>query len=276
MVQRLPPPVLAFASRKGGTAKTSVAVNVSAALAELGARVLLVDLDSQANATTWLGADEDRNLAEVRAEVAELAPVPSPFDGVDVVPSSGLALQQAERVLSGEISPETIFRDALAKALPGPWNVVILDTPPALGIATTSALVASSSVLIPVESSAVSLQGVRGVVEALKAIRRLNPDVGIGGVVMGRLDRTRLGREVLESLRAKFGEKFVPVSIRDRVTVREAWGHRQPVPQYDPQGDAAEDYRELARWIADTYSIALRATSAPRATRATQASPATP
>lgn len=276
MVQRPLPPVLAFASRKGGTAKTSVAVNVSAALAELGARVLLVDLDSQANATVWLGVDEDRNLAEVLADGAELVPVRSPVDGVDVVPSSGLWLQKAERVLAGEISPETIFRDALAKALPGPWDVVVLDTPPALGIATTSALVAASSVLIPVESSAVSLQGVRGVVESLKAVRRLNPNVGIGGVVMGRLDRTRLGREVLESLRAKFGEKFVPVCVRDRVTVREAWGHRQPVTQYDPQGDAAEDYRELAQWIANTYSLALRATCDPLATRATQASHATP
>jgi len=93
---------------------------------------------------------------------------------------------------------------------------------------------------------------------------------------MGRLDRTRLGREVLESLRAKFGEKFVPVCVRDRVTVREAWGHRQPVTQYDPQGDAAEDYRELAQWIANTYSLALRATCDPLATRATQASHATP
>jgi len=276
VVQRPLPPVLAFASRKGGTAKTSVAVNVSAALAELGARVLLVDLDSQANATVWLGVDEDRNLAEVLADGAELVPVRSPVDGVDVVPSSGLWLQKAERVLAGEISPETIFRDALAKALPGPWDVVVLDTPPALGIATTSALVAASSVLIPVESSAVSLQGVRGVVESLKAVRRLNPNVGIGGVVMGRLDRTRLGREVLESLRAKFGEKFVPVCVRDRVTVREAWGHRQPVTQYDPQGDAAEDYRELAQWIANTYSLALRATCDPLATRATQASHATP
>jgi len=133
-----------------------------------------------------------------------------------------------------------------------------------LGLCTLSSMVAATQILIPVESSAVSLAGVSGVLQALKSVRRLNESVTVAGVLMARQDRTKLGREVVESLRKKFGSKFVPHPIRDRVTVRESWGYKKPVTLYDPEGDASADYRAVARWIANN------------ALHATHGSPATP
>ena len=236
---------LSLASRKGGTGKTAVAVNLAAGLAERGVRVLLVDLDSQANASAWLGATETRGLAETFVDGKNLADavVETRF-GVDLIPSSGLWLAKAEKLLAGEPGAELIFRKAVEK-LPERWDYLIFDTPPSAGLATVSALVASVEVIVPVESSAVSLRGISGLMQVLRPIReRLNPSLRVR-VLMARLDRTKLGAEIVDTLAAKFGDRFLSARIRDRVCVREAWGHAEPVTVYDPDGDASADYRAL-------------------------------
>jgi len=271
MVSRTAPPIVAFASRKGGTGKTAATVNLASALGEQGQAVLVVDIDSQANCSHWLGVGESRNLAEALVDGSQLEPVKTSVPGVDLIPSSGLALAKAEKILGGECGAEVLFRTALGKILPGPWNAVIIDTPPALGIATMNALVACRDVIIPVESSTVSLQGVAGVVQALRTVKRLNESVRIAGVLMARMDRTRLAREVLDSLAEKFGGKLIPHVIRDRVTVRESWGYRQPVTVYDPSGDAAQDFRALADWFASKYIPAAPALHDTRVTQEREA-----
>jgi len=271
MVKRKPPPIISFASRKGGVAKSASTVNIAAALGELGHRVLVIDLDSQANCSHWLGVGENTNLAEALTDGARLDPIKTPVEGVDLIPSSGLALAKAERILAGEVGAETLLRTALEKILPGHWDIVLIDTPPSLGLPTMAALVASSEIIVPVESSALALQGVAGVVMALKAVRRLNESVRIAGILMARMDRTRLAREVLESLKNKFGDKLIPHTIRDRVTVRESWGYRQPVTVYDPQGDSACDYRDVARWMASRYISSITGSSALQDRQTTQA-----
>jgi len=271
MVNRIkPPPIVSLASRKGGVAKTAVTVNCAAALGELGHRVLVVDLDSQSNCSHWLGIGENKNLAEALIDGVRLEPVKTPVPGVDLIPSSGLALAKAERILAGEVGAETLLKTALERILPGGWDIVLIDTPPALSLPTMAALVASNEIIVPVESSALALQGVAGIFVALKAVRRLNESVKIAGILMARMDRTRLAREVLESLKKKFEGKLIPHLIRDRVTIRESWGYRKPVTMYDPDGDAANDYRDLARWMATRYIAAKRAIGEGNALQATR------
>jgi len=246
--------IVAWASRKGGTGKSACAVNVAAALGEAGKKVLVADLDSQANATAWLGQKETRALAEAFADGKDLeaAVVKTEFPGVDLIPSSGLWLAKCEKLLAGEPGAELIFRKAVEK-LSERWDFVFLDTAPAASLTTISALVAAHEVLIPVESSAVSLKGIAGILQAIKPIReRLNPSLRYR-IVMARMDRTRLGSEICETLTAKFGDRFLPVRIRDRVTVRESWGHQKPVTVYDSDGDAASDYRALSGALQATH-----------------------
>lgn len=241
---------LSIANQKGGTAKTATAVNLAAALAERGRRVLLIDLDPQANASAWFGVrDDGRGLLDVLTDQAELTDLirPTSVDGVDLVPATP-ALVGAERALAREVAAETLLRRKLKKLPADSWSYVIFDTPPTLGILTLSALVASGEVLIPVECHAVALAGLAQLLQTLEAVReRLNPELVVAGVVACRLDgRTRHAQDVLEELRSKLGRQVLKTAIRESVRVAEAWSFAKPVTTYAASSTGAEDYRALA------------------------------
>ena len=249
----------AVTNQKGGSGKTTSAVNLAAAAGELGRRVLVVDLDPQASASAWLGTpDGGRGLLDVLTEGAALADlvVETPAAGVDLIPSSAW-LANVDRALAGEVGAELAFRDAV-KALPERWDLVLVDCPPALGLLTVSALAAVREVVVPVETSAMALAGLAALLRTVERVRdRLNPGLAVRAVLPCRVDaRTNLARDVVAHLRERFGSLVTETTIRESVRVREAWSFGQPVTTYDPRGAGAEDYRAAARELLDLTEAA--------------------
>ena len=240
---------LAFVNQKGGVGKTTSAVNVAAALAEMGRRVLLVDLDPQGCAGAWFGVRSDgKGLLDVlsgNGSLVDLVSVSS-VPGVDVVPASEW-LSSADRSLSGEVGAETILRKAIAR-LPARWDFVLVDCPPALGLLVVSALVAVREVFVPVEASTMALGGLARLVQTVDRVKeRLNPDLRLSHILAVRVDsRTNLSRDVVDHLREKFGDLVLETVVRESVRFREAWSFSKPITIYDPKGPGAEDYRSVA------------------------------
>ena len=240
---------LAVVNQKGGSGKTTTTVNLAAALGEIGSQVLVVDLDPQASASAWLGSKHaGRELLEVFTDKGSLAALVrgTGTPGVDLVPSSTW-LAGVEKALASEVGAELILREAMAE-LSEPWDFVLLDCPPSLGLLTVSALCAAREVLVPVEASSMALAGLAGVMQTVDRVRdRLNPALAVSEILVCRVDaRTNLSREVVERLRERFGKLVMNSVVRETVRLREAWSFAQPVTIYDPRGRGAEDYRDAA------------------------------
>jgi chromosome partitioning protein len=254
---------LAVANQKGGSGKTTCAVNLGAALAELGQRVLLVDLDAQASASSWLGVqDGGRGLLEVFTANGNLTDLVRATDvpGLELVPASAW-LVGLEKALAGEVGAESILRRALGRLPRNRWDFVLLDTPPTLGLLSLSALVAGEELLVPVGSSTLELGGLAALVETTERVReRLNPRLRLGAVLLCRTDtRTRLAREVEASVRERFGARVLRATVPESVRLREAWSHGAPITRYAPTSSAAAAYRAAARELLDSKPAATRA-----------------
>lgn len=240
---------IAIAMQKGGSGKTTTAVNLAAALAERGQRVLVVDCDPQANASSWLGvADAGKGIFAALCENEALKPLihETTAPGVAIIPSSPW-LVGAERALASEVGAETILKRKL-RPLAGSYDVALIDTPPTLGVLTVGALVAADNVLIPCEAHVLALNGLAQLLSTIETVKdRLNDKLALMGIVACRVDaRTRHGVEIVEELRRRFpGETFRAV-IRESVRLAEAPSFGQPITVYDPKGAGAEDYRALA------------------------------
>ena len=246
---------LAVTNQKGGSGKTTTAVNLAAALGEAGRRVLVVDLDPQASASAWLGVkDGGRGLLEVFTDNGNVSDLVHETDaaGVDLVPSSAW-LANVEKALAGEVGAELVLRETMAELPADRWDFVLVDCPPALGLLTVSALCAVREVLVPVEASAMAMAGLASLLKTVERVRdRLNPELAVAAVLVCRVDsRTNLSRDVVDHLRQRFGELVMDAVVRETVRLREAWSFAQPVTTYDPRGHGAEDYRAVAAELLD-------------------------
>jgi chromosome partitioning protein len=245
--------IIAITNQKGGSGKTTTAVNLAAALGEKKKRVLLVDLDPQASATQWLSAqDGGRGLLDMFTNSATLADLIQPTETthVDLVPASSW-LVGAEKALAGEVGAETILRQNLQSLPAETWDYVLIDCPPSLGILTVNALTAVSEVIVPVESHVMALNGLAQLLKTVEVAKeRLNPDLEITGILACRVDaRTRHAQEVVEQLRSRFGKLAYPVVIRENVRLAECPSFKQPITKYDSRSYGAEDYRALAKVV---------------------------
>ncbi|HVT58946.1 MAG TPA: ParA family protein [Thermoanaerobaculia bacterium] len=241
---------LAITNQKGGAGKTTTAVNLAAALAELGRRVLVLDLDPQASASAWLGVrDGGTGLLEALRDggrpLAELARETS-APGVELIASS-VHLTRAERELAAELGGERVLWKLL-QDLPPRWDYVLVDCPPALGLLTANALVAVGEVLVPVEASMMAVAGLASLLQTVRrAQERLNPALAVAGIFACRVDaRTNLARDVVTALRERFPASFLVTVVRESVRLREAWAHSLPINRYAPKSSGAEDHRALA------------------------------
>ena len=242
---------IAILNQKGGSGKTTTAVNLAAALAERGRRVLLLDLDPAAAASSWLGFPEaNRGLLEVLTEGRDLAGLvqATSLAGLEIIPSS-MSLSGAEKALAGEIGVETLLRKRLARLPAGRWDYLIKDCPPSLGFLTVNALSAAQEVLIPVESHIMALGGLVCLAQTVEVVKeRLNPQLEICGILACRVDqRTNHSQEVVESLREKFGKLLYKTRIRENVRLAECPSFGKPITSYASSSAGAEDYRSLAQ-----------------------------
>ncbi len=242
--------IIAITNQKGGTCKTTTAVNLAAALGARGKRVLLIDLDPQASSSAWLAVrDGGKGLFEAFSEEQDLSKlvVSTQVPGVDLIPSSRW-LVGIEKTLSGEIGAEMMLRKRVEALQSRRWNYLFLDCPPSVGFLSLAALIAAKDVLVPVEVSSMAMAGVASLIGTLDKVReRLNPRLNLYGVLPCRVDmRTRIGRDIVASLKKHFGEKVFKSAIRETVRLKEAWSHAQPVTTYAPKSRAAADFLSLA------------------------------
>jgi chromosome partitioning protein len=244
---------VAILNQKGGSGKTTTAVNLSAALGELGRRVLLVDLDPQASASRWLAVDDVAGaLYDVLVQRQALEPYvqPTGVPGVDLVPARQ-DLAVAELEARRKPGAELVIRAALAK-LPRRWDVALLDCPPSLGLLTINALAAADEVLVPVEAHILALEGLADLLGTIELVREaLNPGLRVSGVLACRVSRTRRTREVVALLHQQFPETMLDTAVRESARLAEAPAFKQPILSYAPDSTGAEDYRAIAAaWLA--------------------------
>lgn len=242
--------VVAITNQKGGSGKTTTAVNLAAALAENGKRVLVVDLDAQTSASTWLGVqdDEDALLGVLAGQRALASAVRSTaFTRVDVVPASG-ALATAERALASEVGAELMLRHAIASLPRDRWDFILLDCPPTLGLLSVAALAASDEVLVPVEAHVMALAGLASLVQTVERVQhRLSPRLRLTAILACRVDsRKNLCQDVIATLRDRFGHKVLQSVVRENVRLAEAPSFSQPITFYDAKSTGADDYRAVA------------------------------
>jgi chromosome partitioning protein len=248
--------VIAIANQKGGVGKTTTAINLGGALAQLGKHVLCLDLDPQANLTVGLGIDlntVDKNIANVLIEPeTSLDSIirPTRTKNLDVAPAT-LELSGAEVELFNAIGREMALRDKITPEIAERYEYVIIDCPPTLGLLTLNALVAANGVIIPVQTQFYALKGVAALLRIIKTVQsRLNPGLKVLGLLPTFYDsRTILARDMLESLKDLGEHHLFATVIRQSVKIGEAPTAGVPITSYDKKSDAAKAFVDLAREV---------------------------
>ena len=252
--------MISVANQKGGVAKTTTSVNLGTALALRGHRVLVVDLDPQANATTGLGIDRrnvDKSTYDVLAGDAPIGDCvrTTAIKNLSVVPAS-LDLAGAEIELAGAMAREKKLAEAL-QGIAGEYELVFLDCPPSLGLLTVNALAAAQDLIVPVQCEYYALEGLGQLVETADRVRRsLNPELRIAGFVLTMFDgRTKLSSQVADEVRSHFGDLVYESIIPRSVRLSEAPSFGEPVVTLDPSSRGAVSYRKLAAEVESRYEL---------------------
>jgi chromosome partitioning protein len=243
--------IIAVANQKGGVGKTTTAVNLAASIAAAGQKVLLIDTDPQGNATTAIGFPKDPSRKTLYNTLILEEPISrsilsTQIAGLDLIPSDKNLVGATVELVNVE-NREHRLKQAL-EAVTANYAFVIIDCPPALDFLTLNALVASNSVLVPIQCEYFALEGVSELLDTLMRIRRtLNPDLAIEGIVMTMHDeRTTLSRQVTSDLRSFFGAQVFETIIPRNVRLAEAPSHGKPILIYDVHSSGAKAYEKLA------------------------------
>jgi chromosome partitioning protein len=239
--------IITISNHKGGVGKTTSAVNIGAGLRELGYRVLLVDLDPQANLSQSLGQPEaERTIYGAMRGQYPAQPI-TILKGLDLIAST-LDLSGAEVELSGEAGREYILSELLAPFRTS-YDYIIIDSPPSLGLLTINSFTASTGLLIPLQPHYLAFQGLTKLLEVVEKIqRRLNKELEVTGVFITQYDsRKVLIRDVVDTIGAHFGDKLLRTRIRENIALAEAPAMGLDIFRYNPKSNGAEDYLALCR-----------------------------
>lgn len=237
--------IIAIANHKGGVGKTTLVASVGAALASMGYRTLLVDLDAQANLTASLLPEEGerRTIYNALKEKTGL-PVALVRERLSLAPSA-LELAGIELELSGAMSREFILKDLLEPVASG-YDFVLLDCPPSLGLIAINAFVAATDVVIPLTAEALPFKGLSMIQEVLGMVRRrLNPSLRLSGIVLNRWAGRKLNRIVEEALRERYPDMVCQTKIRENISIAEAPLTKSDIFSYSPESNGAKDYQAL-------------------------------
>ena len=246
--------IIAIANQKGGVGKTTTSVNLGAGLAQVGKKVLLVDIDAQGNATTGVGIEKselDQCIYNVLVEDADVQGViqKTATENLDVLPAT-IQLAGAEIELVPTISREVRLHRAL-QPVRDEYDYIIIDCPPSLGLLTINALTAADSVIIPVQCEYYALEGLSQLLNTVRLVQKhLNKNLAIQGVLLTMLDaRTNLGIQVIDEVKKYFRDKVYRSIIPRNVRLSEAPSHGKPIMQYDAKSRGAEVYIDLAEEV---------------------------
>ncbi len=252
--------IISLVNQKGGVGKTTTSINLSASLAVLGKKVLLIDLDPQGNATTGIGiskGDIDKSIYDVLTSKCTIteAITRTKYKRLEVIPATinlaGIDMEFFERSRQeSNFAKGSQLKNKLLGIIDN-YDYIIIDCPPSLGLLTTNALTASNSVIIPVQCEFFALEGIMQLLNTIMmAQKSLNPNLDIEGVLLTMLDsRTNLGFEVVEDIRKYFKERVYNTIIPRLIRLTEAPSHGKPIVAYDPKSKGTEAYLNLAKEV---------------------------
>ena len=252
--------VISLVNQKGGVGKTTTSINLSASLAVLGKRVLLIDLDPQGNTTTGIGinkGDIDRSIYDVLIDACDIkeAIINTKYKRLSVIPATinlaGINIELIEKSNGDPTFSKGMQLKLKLDTIKEMYDFIIIDCPPSLELITTNALTASDSVIIPVQCEFFALEGIMQLLNTIMmAQKTLNPNLDIEGVLLTMLDsRTKLGFEVVEDIRKYFKERVYNTIIPRLIRLTEAPSHGKPIIAYDPKSKGTEAYLNLAKEV---------------------------
>ena len=246
--------IIAIANQKGGVGKTTTVINLSASLAELGKKVLTVDMDPQGNTSSGLGLDKDNlDMTVYQLMIGECELVEcryaSVVDGVDVLPAT-VHLAGAEVELIGIPKSQFILKNGLAGGK-NEYDYILIDCPPSLNLLTINAMTAADAVLVPIQCEYYALEGLSQLLYTIGLVQKsLNPKLEIEGVVFTMYDaRTNLSMQVVENVKENLRQNIYKTIIPRNVRLAEAPSHGLPINLYDSRSAGAEAYRQLAKEV---------------------------
>jgi len=246
--------IIAITNQKGGSGKTTTAVNLGACLAQLGEKVLLVDIDPQAHATIHLGLkphELETTIYDVLINSQSVVQtiVETIVEKLDILPSH-INLSGAEIELVNMVGRESILKDSL-RSLKRKYDYILIDCPPSLGLLTLNALNATEEVFIPIQTEFFALEGMGKLLRTIDIVKeRLNKRLKITGVILTMFDsRKNLCKDVVEKVENYFGNKVFKTKIRDNVKLAEAPSYGQPIILYAPKSYGSQDYQKLAKEV---------------------------
>ncbi len=243
--------VISFINQKGGVGKTTTCVNMSAYLAEMGKKVLLIDVDPQGNASSSVGINKEDKFKTIydvliNEEPIESIILPTKVQNLSVIPAN-IDLSGAEIELVEVNNREKVLKKALTK-IKDKYDFICIDCPPSLGLISVNALTASNSVIIPIQCEYFALEGISVLMYTIKLIKKheLNPDLDVEGVVLTMKDgRSNLGHLVANDIGKYFKEKVYKTIIPRNIRLAEAPSYGEPINMYDPKSTGAIAYKQL-------------------------------
>lgn len=245
---------IALLNQKGGVGKTTTTANLGASLAILGKKVLVIDMDPQANLSVHLGVDIHNikySVYNILMNTAKMLDVllPTKIPGLDIIPAN-IDLSGAEIELVGVVGRETVLKEYVGDILKQ-YDFVLVDCPPSLGLLTLNVLTLVDELFIPVQTEFFALQGVSKLLDTFEVVKkRLNNRLEITGIVLCMFtSRTRLCQEVVDKIKEHFGDKVFNTMVRKNVKLSESPSHGKPVITYAPDSHGAEDYMSLAKEV---------------------------
>ena len=251
--------IISLVNQKGGVGKTTTSINLSASLAMLGKKILLIDLDPQGNATTGVGINKGDITSSVydllrgSASVSDVI-IKTDFKNLDIMPATiQLAGIDIELIEKSKIDPN--FKKAYQLkeklvSIKDQYDYIIIDCPPSLGMITTNALTASNSVIIPVQCEFFALEGITQLLNTIMLTQKnLNPTLDLEGVLLTMLSKSNLGLDVIEEIRSYFKDRVYDTIIPRLIRLAEAPSHGKPIIAYDPKSKGSEAYINLAKEV---------------------------
>lgn len=241
--------IIAISNHKGGVGKTTSTLNIGFGLHLLKKKVLLIDLDPQANLSQSVGILQSSNsIYEIMRKKAPLS-VTNLGKGIDIIPSS-IDLSGFEIEISSEIGREFILKETIAP-IASNYDYILIDCPPSLGLLTINAFTTANQIYIPLQAEYLALQGLSKMVDVITKIQKfLQPDVTIGGVFVTQYDHRKvLNRNIVESIESFFSSKVFKTKIRDNISLAEAPSAQVDIFRYEPTSKGAEDYLKLCQEI---------------------------